>query len=50
MRGISVGIRSISLKFDEITDLVLLDQTFPGGRPTASVIIGQVRHSGNFVR
>jgi hypothetical protein len=23
-------------KVDEITDLVLLDQTFPGGRPTAS--------------
>src|SRR5436189_4939038 len=24
------------MKTDEITDLVLLDQTFPGGRPTAS--------------
>jgi hypothetical protein len=23
-------------KVDEITDLVLLDQTFPGGRPTTS--------------
>jgi hypothetical protein len=23
-------------KVDEITDLVLLDQTFPGGRPTAT--------------
>ena len=23
-------------KVDEMTDLVLLDQTFPGGRPTAS--------------
>jgi len=23
-------------KVDEITDLVMLDQTFPGGRPTAS--------------
>jgi len=23
-------------KIDEMTDLVLLDQTFPGGRPTAS--------------
>jgi len=23
-------------KVDEITDIVLLDQTFPGGRPTAS--------------
>jgi hypothetical protein len=22
-------------KVDEITDLVMLDQTFPGGRPTA---------------
>ena len=26
----------ILMKVDEIEDLVLLDQTFPGGRPTAS--------------
>jgi hypothetical protein len=44
-------------KIDEMTDLVLLDQTFPGGRPTASgkhiqwdVLFIRVRPANDYLR
>jgi hypothetical protein len=39
-------------KIDEMTDLMLLDQTFPGGRPTASgtYLMGRALHPGETSR
>src|SRR3954454_25381387 len=45
------------MNVDEMTDLVLLDQTFPGGRPTASgkhiqwdVLFIQVKPANDYLR